>query len=100
LSGGDLNRLALVNGVAADSSGLSDNFRRTHAKSAVSFRDGPLCGVYAHLRGGNPRQPPSVDWTITKNHKTPDRSLFCRAYAQDGNLINREITQLPTVRYS
>ena len=33
---------------------------------------------------------------ITGNHKTPDRSSFCRASAQDGDSNARDPTQLST----
>ena len=37
-----------------------------------------------------------VDWIDTENDKTPDRLLFCRASAQDGDSVTRESDRLST----
>ena len=37
-----------------------------------------------------------VDRMITENLKTPDKSPFCRALAQDGDSVTRDLAQLST----
>ncbi|CZQ95031.1 hypothetical protein SAMN05216375_10787 [Trichococcus ilyis] len=82
---------------------VSRNVERSRSCRHIRYRKTQNTRQIVLLSGFGPgrcsgmsRDHAVVDNPITGNHKTPDRSPFCRASAQDGVADCREIMQLST----